>query len=192
MSRFENVVAAIDAANSADPKQEEGAPAERLYGERMSAMLVAFRPDASELLRIAARGQHIERWTIPRNSYPMTRPGYYAWRNAAKKMHAERVGALMAAAGYSAEDIAATQAMVRKDDLRGNPDAQTVEDLASLVFLKHYGLAFADGRTQEQLVDILVKTMRKMSAAGLAFAGQIGMPEAVAGLVGEAAKKLST
>ena len=190
MSRFEQVIAAIDAANSADPKMENGQPSERLYGERMSAMLLAFRPEASEFLRIAARGQHIERWTLPRNAYPMTKPGYYAWRNAAKKMHAERVGALMAEAGYSDEEIAATQAMVRKEDLRANPEAQTVEDLASLVFLKHYGLDFAHGRTAEQLVDILVKTMRKMSPEARAFAGRIGMPEAVAGLVGEAARKL--
>ena len=188
--RLARVLAAIDAANAADPKIEDGQPAAGLYGERMSAMLADFRPDAPELLKIAARGQHIARWTLPRADYPMTRPGYYAWRNAAKKMHAERVGALMAEAGYSDEEIAATQAMVRKEDLRANPDAQTVEDLASLVFLKHYGLDFAHGRTPEQLVDILLKTMRKMSPAGLAFAGQIGMPDAVAGLVGEAAKKL--
>lgn len=189
--RLVAVLAAIDAANSADPKSEDGAPAARLYGARMSDMLAAFRPEASELLRIAARGQHIERWTLPRDAYPAGKAGYYAWRNAAKKMHAERVGALMTDAGYSAEDIAATQAMVRKDDLRANADAQIVEDVASLVFLKHYGVDFAQGRTQEQLVDILAKTMRKMSPAALAFAGEIGMPEAVAGLVGAAAKKLS-
>ena len=192
MTRLEIVLAAIDAANSADPKSEGGAPAERLYGARMSAMLDAFRPEASELLQIAARGQHIERWTMPRASYPMTKPGYYAWRNAAKKMHAERVGALMAEAGYAGDEIAAAQAMVRKEDLRANPDAQTVEDVASLVFLKHYGLDFAHGRTQAQLVDILAKTMRKMSPEALAFAARIDMPQAVAGLVGEAAKTLAS
>jgi Domain of unknown function (DUF4202) len=61
------VLAAIDAANSADPTlvQAEGrlVPAELLYGERMSAALAEFMPDASEALTIAARGQHIERWT---------------------------------------------------------------------------------------------------------------------------------
>ena len=106
--RLARVLAAIDAANAADPKIEDGQPAARLYGERMSAMLAGSRPDAPELLKIAARGQHIARWTLPRADYPMTRPGYYAWRNAAKKMHAERVGALMAEAGYSGEEIAAT------------------------------------------------------------------------------------
>ena len=185
-----HILAAIDAANSADPKSEDGAPAARVYGERMSAMLALFRPDASDLVKIAARGQHIERWSLPRDAYPAGKAGYYAWRNAAKKMHAERVGALMEKAGYSADEIAATQAMVRKDDLRANADAQTVEDVASLVFLKHYGVDFASGRTPEQLIDILVKTMRKMSPQAIAFAGKIGMPDAVAALAGEAAKKL--
>lgn len=185
-----HVLAAIDAANSADPKSEDGAPAARLYGERMSAMLALFQPDASDLVKIAARGQHIERWSLPRDAYPAGKAGYYAWRNAAKKMHAERVGALMEKAGYSIEEIAATQAMVRKDDLRANADAQTVEDVASLVFLKHYGVDFASGRTPEQLIDILAKTMRKMSPQAIAFAGRIGMPDAVAALAGEAAKKL--
>jgi hypothetical protein len=185
-----HILAAIDAANSADPKSEDGAPAARLYGERMSAMLALFRPDASDLVKIAARGQHIERWSLPRDAYPAGKAGYYAWRNAAKKMHAERVGALMEEAGYSAEQIAATQAMVRKDDLRANADAQTVEDVASLVFLKHYGVDFASDRTPEQLIDILAKTMRKMSPQAIAFAGKIGMPDAVAALAGEAAKKL--
>ena len=32
--------------------------------------LAAFRPDAPEPLKIAARAQHIERWTVPRTSYP--------------------------------------------------------------------------------------------------------------------------
>lgn len=191
-TRYDRVIAAIDAANAADPKLEDGAPAARLYGERMTAMLDAFRPDASELLRIAARGQHIERWTLPRNSYPEGKPGYFAWRNAAKRMHAERVGALMADAGYAPDEIARTQALVRKENLRADAEAQTVEDLASLVFLSHYGVDFSQGRTREQLVDILLKTMRKMSPQAIAFAGALGLDPAVAELVGEAAQKLAS
>ena len=190
-ARLAAVLAAIDAANAADPKIEDGQPAARLYGERMSAMLAAFLPQASELVQIAARGQHIERWTLPRADYPEGKAGYYAWRNAAKKMHAERIGGLMADAGYGPEDIAQVQAMVRKEDLRANADAQAVEDLASLVFLAHYGVDFSQGRTREQLVDILLKTMRKMSPQAIAFAGALGLNPAVAELVAEAAQKLN-
>lgn len=78
--RVSRVLAAIGATNSADPTlvQAEGrlVPAERLNGERMSAALAEFTPDASEALTIAARGQHIERWTSPRANYPAGRLGY--------------------------------------------------------------------------------------------------------------------
>ncbi len=61
------------------------APAELLYGQRMSATLARLSPDASEHLRIAARGQHIERWTTPRRSYPEGRAGYLKWRKDLKE-----------------------------------------------------------------------------------------------------------
>ena len=68
------MLAAIDAANSADPTlvQAEGrlVPAELLYGERMSAALAEFMPDASEALTIAARGQHV---SAGRRRAPTTR-----------------------------------------------------------------------------------------------------------------------
>jgi hypothetical protein len=102
--RFEEVIAAIDAANAADPAtvRDGGTdhPAALLYGKRMSAEMARVFPDAPDLLRIAARGQHIERWKMPRTSYPEGREGYLAWRRAQAVFHAERVGALMAGAGY--------------------------------------------------------------------------------------------
>jgi hypothetical protein len=41
----------------------------------MSETLARMAPNASEHLRIAARGQHIERWTSPRTKYPSGRAG---------------------------------------------------------------------------------------------------------------------
>ena len=79
-ARLEAVLMAIDAANAADPTlAEEGqqqVPAALLYGRRMSAELQRDCPEASEHLKIAARGQHIERWTMQRASYPEGRAGY--------------------------------------------------------------------------------------------------------------------
>src|SRR5215468_5905290 len=102
--RFVAVIAEIDAANARDPNRIEIdgrlEPAEQVYGRRMSATLARMAPAASELLRIAARGQHIERWTSPRRSYPEGRVGYLGWRKELKEFHARRVGEIMAAAGY--------------------------------------------------------------------------------------------
>lgn len=98
------VLAAIDEANSADPNMETTTdgqvPADLLYGQRMSEELERLFPDASEPLRIAARGQHIERWRLPRTDYPDGRAGYLKWRTDQAARHAERVSGLMADAGY--------------------------------------------------------------------------------------------
>lgn len=85
---LERAYAAIDAANGADPHlvaaDGQSVPAAVLYGQRMTDMLGRFRPDASDALRIAARGQHIERFTIPRETYPAGKAGYFRWRAALK------------------------------------------------------------------------------------------------------------
>ena len=71
MNSVERAFAAIDAANAADPRLEEGGPVELLYGRRMTAEQERLHPDASDALRVACRGQHIERWLLPRDAYPM-------------------------------------------------------------------------------------------------------------------------
>jgi len=67
---MKNVLAAIDSANAHDPEMGEEQPAAQLYGQRMSAELSRLFPDSSEPLQIAARGQHIERWTLKRKDFP--------------------------------------------------------------------------------------------------------------------------
>src|SRR5215469_7258288 len=118
-TRFDDVIAAIDDAHARDPKIVEidgrGVPAELLYGRRMSDVLATIAPNASELLRIAVRGQHIERWTSPRAGYPPNRIGYLKWRNDLKEFHARRLGEIMAANGYAPHDAARVGALVRKE-----------------------------------------------------------------------------
>ena len=110
--RLAKVLAAIDAANAADPSGRA-----LLYGRRMSETLARFLPEASEVLQIAARAQHIERWVIPRESYPEGRIAYLTWRKELQKHHARRAGELMADAGYSADEIARTGSL-REDRWR--------------------------------------------------------------------------
>ena len=73
-SVFEQARDLIDAANRADPNQVsvEGRewPKELLYSERMSNMLDRFKADAHEVMKLAIRAQHIERWKSPRKAYP--------------------------------------------------------------------------------------------------------------------------
>jgi hypothetical protein len=188
--RLQCALSAIDAANARDPNLEAGEPAELLYGRRMSETLTQFAPGASEALRIAARGQHLERWLTPRRGYPDGKSGYIAWRNAAKRRHAERVGEIMESCGYDEGRIARVGSLVRKEQLRADDEAQTVEDVACLVFLRYYTANFAAKHADEKVLDILIKTQRKMSARARAAAPGLGPPPPVLALYERASKAL--
>ena len=180
---FGDVIAAIDNANACDPHvvQIDGraVPAGLLYGQRMSETLTRMAPDASEQLRIAVRGQHIERWTSPRNGYPAGRAGYLKWRNDLKEFHARRLGEIMAAAGYGPHEIARVGALVRKERLRSDPEVQMLEDVVCVVFLEHYLGDFMGKTDEAKLARILAQTWDKMSAQGHAYAGKLDLPPIV-------------
>ena len=148
----------------------EGAPAARLYGDRMSAELARLMPDAPATLQIAARGQHIERWTSPRARYPEGKAAYLAWRRDLQAYHARRIRQIMAAEGWPEADIAATEAMIRKEGLKRDPLVQMLEDVACFTFLRWYFHPFAEGRDPGQLLKIVERTARKMSAPARARA----------------------
>lgn len=181
MNKLARVLAAIDAANDADPDRREGAPAARLYGERMTAELSRLFPDASDTLKIAARGQHIERWTSPRTSYPEGREGYLAWRRDLAAYHARRVGQIMATAGYSDEAIAQTGRMIRKEGIKRDAEVQALEDVICFTFLRWYFAPFAAKHGPEELQRIVAKTARKMSPEARARAlTEFDLPEPLA------------
>jgi hypothetical protein len=164
MPDFAAALATIDAANRADPDLSEGAPAAYLYGLRMTDELAQLSPDASDELRLAARGQHIERWTSPRASYPDGREGYLAWRRELAAFHARRVGEIMAQAGYEPDSVAATGRMIRKEGIKRDPDVQALEDAICFTFLRWYFAPFAAKHPAEEVERIVQKTARKMSA----------------------------
>jgi uncharacterized protein DUF4202 len=185
--RFAEVVAAIDAANARDPNAIEvdgrRVAAELVYGQRMSATLTRLTPEASEALRIAARGQHIERWTSPRGGYPEGRVGYLRWRKDLQAFHAARLGEIMTTAGYDAAAIGRVGALVRKERLKADAEAQTLEDVACLVFLAHYLGDFLRKTDQDKLAGILAKTWNKMSERGREAAHQLALPAGVPALL---------
>ena len=186
MPSFTAAIAAIDSANALDPVLEGAVPRALLYGQRMSAALVGFRPDAPAALRLAARAQHIERWVIPRASYPEGRVAYLSWRKALQQHHARRAGEIMAAAGYGAEEIARVGALLRKEGLKHDADVQALEDVICLVFLRYEAPEFIAKHDDQKVREILAKTARKMSAAGLTAAGQLELDARLARLLGEA------
>lgn len=165
-----NTLAAFDKANQEDPNSEQidgvYLAKEYLYGLRMSERLEQFCPDASEALQLAARAQHIRRWDIPRSDYPMDRAGYRQWRSRLGVYHGEVAGEIMAAYGYGQDDIARVQMLLSKRNLKRDPEVQTLEDVACLVFLQHYLEEFARKHEQSKLISILRKSWQKMSPEG--------------------------
>lgn len=182
-NRLHTAMAAIDAANSEDPNRVvvggEELPAELIYGQRMSAMLARVYPDASEALQLAVRAQHIRRWQIPRSTYPMDRPGYLRWRKELGRRHAEWAGEILAASGYTPEEITRVASLIRKENLRRDAESQALEDVAALVFLTHYAEDFAAKHPPEKVVDVLAKTLAKMSEHGKEAAGALDLSPAV-------------
>lgn len=189
--RFERAMALFDAANAEDPNQDEGQPKELLYAQRMTEMINRFAPAASEAAQLAVRAQHIKRWTVPRNSYPMTKEGYHAWRTGLYSFHADTAGELMREAGYDDAMIAQVKKAVSKRGIKVNPDSQLLEDIANLVFIEHYMLAFAQSKPEydeAKWIEIIRRTWGKMSkdAQDFALAGRIRLPEPLVPLITKA------
>ena len=188
--RLERAVAAIDAANADDPDTiviaGEVRPKEQAHAELMTAWVQRLDPAASEAQLLAARAHHLRRWSISRSSYPDGRSGYLRWRTALKKQHAEEVGEILAREGYEPDVIARVQQIVRKDGLAHDPMVQTHEDALCLVFLETQLLDLAADQGDDKTVDIIRKTVLKMSERGIAAALELDLPPAGAALVARA------
>jgi hypothetical protein len=156
--RLQTALAQIDRANAADPKGE-ALP----YGERMTAELARLFPQASDVLQIAARGQHVERWLLPRQDYPEGKAGYLDWRREQGRRHAQRVAGIMADAGYLQADCDRVGVLLRKEGIKRDAEVQALEDVICFVFLRWYFADFAAKHDEAQVVDIVQKTARKMS-----------------------------
>src|ERR1700679_527621 len=102
----------------------------------MEAWIVRIHPQADSILRLAARCQHLERWLVPRGSFPLDRPGYLAWRTSLYGKQAERARQILLDAGVPAQDAASAATWVSKKGLKTNPGTQALEDAAVLVFLE--------------------------------------------------------
>jgi len=189
--RFDRAIALFDAANAEDPNQDEGQPKELLYAQRMTGMIGRYAPDASEVAQLAVRAQHIKRWTVPRNTYPMTKDGYHAWRTGLYTFHANTAGELMRQAGYDDAMIERVKKAVGKRGIKVNPESQLLEDIANLVFIEHYLLAFAQSKPEydeAKWLEIIRRTWGKMSRSAQVFAlsGKVKLPESLVPLITKA------
>ncbi len=165
--KFEAAIRRFDAENSRDPNLEIAGgvsqPRELLYAQRLTGWVLRLCPDASEELRLAARSQHICRWEIPRNSYPMTRAGYLKWRADLKKFHAQKAGEILRESGYDETVIRRVQELNLKKNFPDDPESRALEDALCLVFLEFQFAALAAKSDDDKMVNALQKSWQKMT-----------------------------
>lgn len=177
----------IDAAHAADPKlTPDGRPAELVYADRLEAWVARLVPAARPILRLAARCQHLERWSVPRTTFPDGKAGYLQWRQSLYKKQAARARELLLAAGVPAGEADEAATWISKTALKTNAGTQALEDAACLVFLENEIADFAAqhaGYPREKFVDILRKTWKKMSPPAQTAALGLELPPAIGELV---------
>ncbi len=175
--QFEKAITTFDAYNLNDPHQEEYegklVSKEMVYAQRMSSRLSDFYPSAPEYLKLAAHCQHIGRWEIPRESYPMDKKGYLQWRNVLKTHHAKLAEQILISCRYDQGTIDKVKFLLLKKELQTNPDTKILEDVICLVFIEHYLEEFAEKHEPKKVIDILGKTLKKMSPRAIEEAGKI-------------------
>lgn len=190
MNAYERARDAVDKAHAGDPKRSpEGLPAELVYADRVEAWVTKLVPEASPLLRLGARCQHLERWSVSRNSFPLDKEGYHSWRKSLYVKQAARARELLLSAGVSAAEADEVYAWVSKTGLRANAGTQALEDGACLVFLESEIGDFTQAHSdypREKFVAILRRTWSKMSPSARIAALGLPLPPAISALVQEA------
>src|SRR5262245_45460367 len=165
--RLQAALGRFDEENSRDPNRlvVDGAeqPRELIYARWLSDWVERLCPTASEELRLAARCQHICRWTIPRSQYPMTRAGYLQWREALKKFHASKAGEILLGVGYPEDMVTRVQRLNLKKDFPRDPDVRLLEDALCLVFLERQLGELASKSEEEKVINALQKSWGKMT-----------------------------
>lgn len=122
-------------------------------------------PGGIELIRLAARCQHLERFLTPRSSFPEGKMGYLKWRKTLYGIQADRARELLRQAGVAENEADMVRRWVSKTDLQpgkpsGDAGTQLLEDAAVLVFLQDQLGGFAEKHKdykKEKTVGILAK-----------------------------------
>jgi hypothetical protein len=182
-----DAIAAVDAANSADPTfvtvRGETLPLALAHGRLADLWVDRLMPRAPDAVHLAARAHHLRRWEVPRATYPDGRAGYLRWRRDQKARHARDVEAILVEHGYGPDVVGRVQALVRREGLGSDPQAQVIEDAACLAFLETQLAELADRIDPELIGDVLRKTAKKMSPAALGLVPDVPLTDAARGLL---------
>ena len=91
--------------------------------------------------------------------------------------------------GYTEAQVAHVAKIIRKEDLKRDPESQALENVVAVVFARHYLAAFVASHPdydEAKLVGILEKTMRKMDTVGHDAIRALPIPPELRGVVEKA------
>jgi hypothetical protein len=118
----------------------------------------------------------------------MDRKGYLQWRSKLSLYHCDIASRILTECGFDSATIEKVKFLLQKKQLiQHHPDTQQLEDVICLVFIEHYLHDFALQHDDDKVVDILRKTIKKMSPKAIGEAVKIPMTEKVKSLVQTAA-----
>ena len=187
MADLDATLDAIDAANAGDPNLHNGHPVAQLQGQRASKWLGQLNASASDELRLAARAHHLRRWELARADYPEGRAGYLRWRCDNKAHQAEALAAIMSNHSWPTASVERTSLLLSRTELGDDAETQTLEDVACLVFVETQFAQMIDRLGAERMVEVVAKTLKKMSPEAIRLASTIPANEAATEVMNRAA-----
>jgi hypothetical protein len=116
----------------------------------------------------------------------MNKPGYRKWRDACAAHHAEATGKLLKEQGYDEVEVNKVSDLILKKNWPADPEAQTLEDADCLAFLEMKLANYVDEWEPEKAVNILRKTLRKMTPQARELAITIDLDHLAAELLQKA------
>jgi hypothetical protein len=178
--RIEQALHLFDAYNKQDPQlffwQGAHYPQEYFLAQKLYEWVLKLNPDAGDALILASRSQHIGRWEIPRDSFPLDKSGYLLWRKTLASHHATKAGDILRHLSFSDDLVERVQEIILKKKIKVNPEVQTMENALCLVFLEYQYEAFFP-KHRDKIVQILRKSLLKMDGEGHRFALTLSFSE---------------
>ena len=165
--RFDQAIATFDKYNASDPHQEVAGdnsfPKEsaiRSAHERTAGPVCTGKRGGLAACRQKPAYRPLGN---SKGRIPSRQKGISAMKNAKKSTMRKLQRRIPSDCGYENEIIEKVKFLLLKKELHKNADTQLLEDIICLVFVQYYLDEFAAKHDDEKVVDILRKTIKKMS-----------------------------
>ncbi|MBT3268548.1 DUF4202 domain-containing protein [Candidatus Poribacteria bacterium] len=190
IKRYRAATDAMIRVHAQDPRRETDVdgehPVELLYTQRLVAWIERLEAEPSEELLLAAHGLHLSRWTIPRDSYPMTRKAYHDWRDRLRALHADETEAVLRECLYDDATVDRVRALVLRTTYPDDPESRIIEDAVSLLLLDRQFVAFAAKTERAKTLRVVRRVWARMTPQAQEIALTLPLDEDGAELVREA------